>query len=158
MFYCCWYCFSLRENLEDGYLSSAAKYIVIMQTRQAAAVLLFQRTCNQFSHDAPSFSTAGCICSFYSQLYASNTFSHKIKLYVDGLYLLLHLFLVLVLKLLLLFLSISDPKYTFNFYLIYPFSFCSEQLCKYMRYWNGLLWFDPIRIYFSPEPAEIRLS
>ena len=64
-------CFSLRENLEDGYLFSAAKYIVIMQTLQAPAAVVFQRTCNQSSYHAPSCSiSVAYMWSFYSQLHA----------------------------------------------------------------------------------------
>lgn len=56
----------------------------------------------------------------------------------------------------LLFLSTSDHKYMFDFYLIRLFF--SGQLCKYIMYWNDLLWLDPIKIYFSSEPTEIRLG
>lgn len=92
--------------MEDGYLFSAAKYIVSMQTLQAPAAVVFQRACNQSSYHAPSCSIADYIWSFFLHTVAcilTNTFGCKTKiegcvLCFDALDLLFHLFLVLVPK------------------------------------------------------------
>lgn len=47
--------------MEDGYLFSAAKRIVVMQTLQAAAEAVFQGMCEQSSCRALGLSIAGWV-------------------------------------------------------------------------------------------------
>lgn len=74
--------------MEDGYLFSAAKYIVIMQTLWAAAAVVFQRTCDQSGYHASALLAVFGL--FIHNCIHTKTFSHNIKiegrvLYFDGL-------------------------------------------------------------------------
>lgn len=81
----------------------------------------------------------------------THTFSHNVKLegwvLYFGPYLLFHLFLVLVLN--YCYYSWAFLITSIQFISNISFFFGSGQLCKYMMYWNDLLWLDPIRVYFK---------